>query len=291
MKVFAISDLHLSTQVEKPMDIFGDGWQNHFEKISDDWEARVKDTDIVLLGGDISWGIKISEAKADYDLVDRLKGIKVIVKGNHDYYWSSLNKMQIAFPNFYFLQNNAYRFNAPMFENSNVEAANDNSLENILQNKTQYSIKQQKCNETNKDNIHSTTQNLSTTFNIDKITNGIVVCGSRGWNIPDDNSPEEDKKIYDHELLRLEMSLSSAKKLQQKGDIIIALLHYPPFNADFKNSAVTELLEKYGVSKVLYGHLHGKNVRVNPKIIKNKIEYILTSCDLIGNKLVEILNV
>ena len=59
MKVFAISDLHLSTSVEKPMDIFGDGWQNHFEHISADWKEKVSADDLVLLGGDMSWGITI----------------------------------------------------------------------------------------------------------------------------------------------------------------------------------------------------------------------------------------
>lgn len=74
MKVFAISDLHLSTAVEKPMDIFGDGWQNHFAKISEDWQSKVTDGDLVLLGGDMSWGLTADEAAPDYALVEALNG-------------------------------------------------------------------------------------------------------------------------------------------------------------------------------------------------------------------------
>lgn len=103
MKVFAISDLHLSNAVEKPMDIFGDGWQNHFAKISEDWTSKVADGDLVLLGGDMSWGLTIDEAKPDYDEIAKLKGQKYVVKGNHDYYWSSLGKMRTYFPSFNFV--------------------------------------------------------------------------------------------------------------------------------------------------------------------------------------------
>ena len=100
MKVFAISDLHLSNAVEKPMDIFGDGWQNHFAKISEDWTSKVADGDLVLLGGDMSWGLTLEEAEPDYEQIAALKGQKYVVKGNHDYYWSSLGKMRSNFPDF-----------------------------------------------------------------------------------------------------------------------------------------------------------------------------------------------
>ena len=84
MKVFAISDLHLSTAVEKPMDIFGDGWQNHFVKISEDWQNKVTNNDLILLGGDMSWGLTADQAAPDYALVEALNGKKFVVKGNHD---------------------------------------------------------------------------------------------------------------------------------------------------------------------------------------------------------------
>ncbi|MBO7326955.1 MAG: metallophosphoesterase, partial [Clostridia bacterium] len=98
MKVFAISDLHLSSSVNKPMDIFGPGWDNYFEKITADWKSKVGDDDVVLIGGDISWGISIEEASSDFALLSALPGKKVVLRGNHDYYWNSLSKLRTAFP-------------------------------------------------------------------------------------------------------------------------------------------------------------------------------------------------
>lgn len=226
MKVFAISDLHLSTVVEKPMDVFGADWEGYFEKIQADWQEKVGEDDVVLLGGDLSWGISIAEAKPDYDLIAPLPGKKVVVRGNHDYYWDTLSKIQKAFPDFLFLQNNCIRIGK------------------------------------------------------------LLIVGSRGWTIPGDDVSAEDKKIYDRELIRLELSLGAMQRVRKGKDYVVALLHYPPFDAKYSDSEVTAFLEKYNVNAVTYGHLHGKNVRVNPKVVKNEIPYFLTSCDLIGNRLV-----
>ncbi len=228
MKVFAISDLHLSFAVEKPMDIFGDGWQNHFERVSEDWRARVGEEDLVLLGGDISWGMNTEQAAPDYAAIAALPGKKAVVKGNHDLYWGSLSKMQTAFPEFAFLQNNCLRF------------------ENVL------------------------------------------VVGSRGWTIPTEESDAHDVAIYRRELIRLELSLSHAERVRTPDDRVVAMLHYPPFDAKYADSEVTELLAKHRVDAATYGHLHGKNSRVTPVLEKQGIKYYITSCDLVANTLVRI---
>ena len=114
MKIFAISDLHIST-FNKPMEIFGDHWLNHFEKIKTDWINKVTDDDIVILAGDICWAMNMDEAKSDYSLFMDLPGTKIICKGNHEYYWNSLSKMQNAFPSLYFIQNNAYKIKEYIF--------------------------------------------------------------------------------------------------------------------------------------------------------------------------------
>lgn len=114
MKIFAISDLHVST-FDKPMGIFGDHWINHFEKIKSDWLSKVTNEDIVILAGDICWAMNMEEAKSDYSLFMDLPGIKIICKGNHEYYWNSLSKMQNTFPDLYFIQNNAYKINGYIF--------------------------------------------------------------------------------------------------------------------------------------------------------------------------------
>lgn len=228
MKVFAISDLHLSLAAEKPMDIFGDGWIDHFDKVSADWRARVGEDDLVLLGGDISWGMYIEDAAPDYAAIAALPGKKIVGKGNHDLYWTAISKMRAAFPEFCFVQNDCVR-----------------------------------CG-------------------------GYLVAGTRGWTMPCDAADEHDTKVYARELIRLELSLTAAERMRTEGDKVIAMLHYPPFDAKYNDSEVTALIEKYRVDAVTYGHLHGKSVRATPKVEKRGIPYYLTSCDLVNNTLVEI---
>lgn len=91
--VWAISDLHLDPFGDKPMDIFGDNWARHEEKIVSNWKKLVGQDDLVLVPGDISWGLKLEDAKEDLKLIDSLPGYKVFIKGNHDYWWSSKAKL------------------------------------------------------------------------------------------------------------------------------------------------------------------------------------------------------
>ena len=113
MAIFAIADLHLSFNEDKPMNIFGEKWQNHEEKIKQDWLKKVTEKDTVLLLGDFSWSMYLKDTKADFEYLDKLPGRKILLKGNHDYWWSTLNKMQKYveennFKNIDFLYNNSY---------------------------------------------------------------------------------------------------------------------------------------------------------------------------------------
>lgn len=94
MKVFAIGDLHLSLSRPKEMDIFGSHWKNHFERITEDWEMRVGNDDIVLIPGDISWAMKPEEARPDLNAIGALPGTKIMIRGNHDYWWGSATKVR-----------------------------------------------------------------------------------------------------------------------------------------------------------------------------------------------------
>ena len=91
--IYAIADLHFDFCKEKPMDIFGENWVGHEEKIINNWIDLIKDEDLILLPGDISWALKLDEAIDDLNRIDELPGKKVIIKGNHDYWWSSLLKL------------------------------------------------------------------------------------------------------------------------------------------------------------------------------------------------------
>jgi len=110
MKVYAISDLHLSGSCDKPMDIFGGEWKDYVEKIAADWRARVGEGDVVLLPGDLSWAMNLEQAKTDFEFLAELPGSKVIIRGNHDYWWNSLSKLRSALPSgIYPVQNDVLR--------------------------------------------------------------------------------------------------------------------------------------------------------------------------------------
>lgn len=212
------------------MDIFGPVWHDYLDKIIIDWRERVTDEDVVILAGDYSWAMKLEDVVPDFDFLRNLPGKKIIIRGNHDYWWSSVSRVREKLPpNTYALQNDAIKIGEYIF------------------------------------------------------------CGNRGWIIPEGKyDTAENRKIYARELIRLELSLQSAKKLQTADEKIIFITHYPPFNKNIEPSEYTRLIEQYGVSFVVFGHLHGY---VNPKMYFNDIngvKYYLTSCDTLKNKLVEI---
>ncbi len=231
MKVYAISDLHLSGNNPKPMDIFGGSWANYMREISDDWLKKVTENDTVLIAGDISWAMSLPDALPDIKTVCDLPGKKVFIRGNHDYWWKAIGAVRSALGNGCFaVQNDCVR------------------IENTL------------------------------------------ICGSRGWTTPENSGgvTAEDKKIYERELQRFTLSLAAMSKMRGEGDRVVAMIHYPPFNSRHEPSPFTRMFEDYGVNAVVYGHLHGNHGRACLHKTMGGIDYYLTSCDLVGNKLVEI---
>ncbi len=114
MAIYAISDLHLAFGApEKNMNVFGIKWQEYEEKIKKNWLENVKDEDVVIMSGDFSWATYIEDSKKDFDFLNSLPGKKYLLKGNHDYWWTTIKKMndfinQNKYENIYFLYNNAY---------------------------------------------------------------------------------------------------------------------------------------------------------------------------------------
>ncbi len=113
MALFAIADPHLSFSTDKPMDIFGRNWENHAEKLRENWLSAVSDGDTVVIPGDISWAMGLDNVEADLRFIDGLPGRKLIGKGNHDYWWDTVTKMnrfceEKGFSTISFLFNNAY---------------------------------------------------------------------------------------------------------------------------------------------------------------------------------------
>lgn len=231
MKVYAISDLHLSINSNKPMNIFGPVWENYLDDIRSDWTKKVKPCDIVLIPGDLSWAMKLEDAKPDMQYISNLgEGKKIVIKGNHDYWWSSISKVrQILSSDIVALQNDSIKIGKYVF------------------------------------------------------------CGTRGWTVPEyKHKTENDEKIYLREVNRMKLALSDACAKLEKGDKLIVLIHYPPFNSKYNDSDFTKLFEEFGVYKVVYGHLHNYDKKMKLKITKHKVKYFLTSCDIVNNKLIKI---
>ena len=230
MKVFAISDLHLSINSNKPMNIFGPVWENYLEEIEQSWNENVEENDVVLIPGDISWAMKLIDAIPDLEFIGKFKGKKIILRGNHDYWWSSISGVRRELPsNMFAIQNDAIKIGDYIF------------------------------------------------------------CGTRGWTVPEvEHKTPDDEKIYKREVIRLELSLLDAKRLQTNNEKIIVMMHYPPFNSKVEDSDFTKTIEKFNVEKVVYGHLHSYDKKQKLVLTKNNVTYYLTSCDLVGNKLIKI---
>lgn len=116
MSIFTISDLHLSFGTDKPMDIFR-GWNNHTERIAANWNRLVKPNDTVVLPGDLSWALKLEETKPDFEFLNKLNGKKILLKGNHDLWWSTVKKLNL------FLSENNFQ-NIEILFNNTVIAEN-----------------------------------------------------------------------------------------------------------------------------------------------------------------------
>lgn len=223
MAIWAISDLHLPAR-EKPMDIFGPHWANHFDRISADWQEKVCADDVVLLPGDLTWAMRLEDALEDIMRVAALPGKKLFLRGNHDYWWSSITRVRTALPEgCYALQNDAV-----MLE-------------------------------------------------------GFLFAGSRGWIIPNEADTEsDDARIYRRERQRLEMSLNSAARIDGERPPIV-MMHYPPRGE--MSTGFSDILTRFGVKQVVYGHLHGAGIATAVRGEIDGIDYRLVSCDALNFQL------
>ncbi len=221
MALYAIGDLHLCLGAEKPMDIFGGAWVGYMDKLRQGMSVIGPDDTTVLLG-DLSWALSLPQAAADFAWINKIPGRKIILKGNHDYWWSTAKK-------FYdFCESNGF---------SNQFVLNNNHYE----------------------------------------YDGWAICGTRGWFFEEDRSGEHDEKVFRRELMRLEASLKSAGEKEK-----IVFLHYPPLYKGYECTEILLLLQKYGVRRCFYGHLHGASHGLAMEGLWNGIEFKLVSADRLG---------
>ena len=230
MRLFAIGDLHMPGGDDKPMDVFGAQWTDHVGRIFAHWRELVAQEDVVLIPGDISWAMQLSDAAPDLQSIGELPGRKLLCRGNHDYWWGSLKKVRQVLP------------------------------EGI-------------------DVIQHTVEDIGPA----------VVTGTRGWSFPQTGEPfsPEDERILQRELIRLELGLQAAEKAAQ-GRPIVVMLHYPPLYEQLRDTPFTQLLARYPVHTVVYGHLHGQAVHAGFRGEHEGIRYMLVSSDSLGFVPVEI---
>lgn len=220
--LYTIGDLHLSLGCDKPMDIFA-GWSNYLERLETNWNGKITDDDTVVLLGDHSWALRLEESQKDLEYINsRLKGNKIFVKGNHDLWWSTMNKLNS------FIRENGF-------------------------------------------------DKISFLFNNAFLVDGMSICGTRGWIRENGEAP--DQKVLLREAGRLEASLKEGVKL---GGELIAFIHYPPIYRAEENVYLTDVLQRYGVKRCYYAHLHGGSIRGALNGEKNGIEYRLVSADGVG---------
>ena len=221
MALYAIGDTHLSLTSNKPMDVFGGGWTGYVDKLRQGF-ACVGPEDTVVLCGDLSWGMSLQEAREDFAFLDALPGKKLLMKGNHDYWWTTVSKM-----NQFFQENNFTTFE-------------------ILHNN---------C----------------------ALYGDVALCGTRGWFYEEDRSGEHDEKVFKRELLRLEASLKAAGDMWK-----MVFLHYPPRYRGYECPEILQLLEKYGVSRCFYGHLHGGSHALAMEGLWDGVDFRLVAADYTG---------
>ena len=232
MAIYAIADLHLSLNTNKPMDVFGPNWENHYKKIEADWKEKVNENDTVLIPGDFSWETYLENTYKDFEFLNNLPGRKILLKGNHDYWWTTLTNIRN-----YLKQNN--------FNTIEILFNNSYEIENYM------------------------------------------IAGARGWDYTNQN----DRKIIEREINRLELSLKDAKS-KNPNKPIIACMHYPPISKNYSNNEferkIIYLLKEYKVEKCLYGHLHGaSHMQAVIGKIEN-IEFNLVSSDYLNFRLMKI---
>ncbi len=234
MSLYVLSDTHLSTRDNKPMDIFGARWADYTEKLQSRWNKLITKDDTVVIAGDISWAMSHTGALDDLRFIDNLNGNKIIGRGNHDYWWTSIKKLE--------------------------ELCRDNNLKTI-----------------------------KFLYNNAYLAEDFIIAGSRGWYIDESNKKmprdADYQKIVSREAIRLELSLTEAVKLQkeimangEKEREILVFLHFPP---DFKGYVCREIvsvLEKYGIRRCYYGHIHGV-YDIPRSEVSGGIRYTLTSAD------------
>lgn len=246
MKVFAIGDLHLSgNPPTKPMDIFGPHWDNHWARIKEDWAARVTDDDIVFLVGDMSWALRLDEAACDLQEIASMPGKKYMIRGNHDYWWASANKMRNLMGDaITFLQGHGTAELIQTEEGPRIIAFGGTRAylcpgDSHFSPETDQSIYERELMRT-----EAALQEMDTAVEI--LLEQLTAETNKETTISEITENITGSKTT--EPVTIDIQNVPVTKL--------LLLHYPPFNESNAPSGFTDLMEQYKVDTCIFGHLH-----------------------------------
>lgn len=276
MKVFAIGDLHLSgNPPTKPMDIFGPHWDNHWARIKEDWTARVTDEDIVFLVGDMSWALRLDEAACDLQEIASMPGQKYMIRGNHDYWWASANKMRNLMGHaITFLQGHGTAQLIQTEEGPRIIALGGTRAylcpgDSHFTPETDQSIYDRELMRTE-----------AALQEMDKAVKTLVETLKIGTNVDTTVPNKNNLPTID---IDIDIDINNIPVTK------ILLLHYPPFNESNAPSGFTVLMEKYNVDMCIFGHLHDQNSfkRIPKEFGTTKLE--LVSADYLDFTLKQII--
>jgi len=241
MKIWALSDLHLNLGTpDKEMAVFGPIWEHHMEKIEINWRRLVTPDDLVLIAGDLSWAMKLEQALADLEWVDRLPGTKLLLKGNHDYWWPSSRKLShILPPSIHFIHRTVFNWNGVTIGGARLWEMEELSFDTYIEFRPNPKEKVKDPQE------------------MERIK-------------------ARNQKIFQKEKDHLKESL---KQLDPKASCRIAMTHYPPVEPTLKTSSISEIFEQFHVNISLFGHLHQVKKNKPLFGEKNHVRYLLTSSD------------
>jgi len=247
MKIFALGDPHLSLGMEgKDMDKFGEQWLNHPDKIKAACDAAVSEEDLLLIPGDLSWGLRMEAAQPDLDFLGSLPGEKVIIRGNHDYWWSGIGKVRAALPDrMHALQADAIDINGIHLCGTRLWDVPDKKFGHLIDWK-------------------------------DHDTGAAISAPARS-----EEEIAQSLKIYRREVGRVDLALQAMAKLPGEARLKIVMIHYPPTDAELTENELTQRFETAGIDHVIFGHLHSVKRNLDPAPFgeRNGVHYHLTACD------------
>ena len=279
MKVFAIGDLHLSgNPPTKPMDIFGPHWDNHWPRIKEDWSTRVTDEDIVFLVGDMSWALRLDEAACDLQEIASMPGKKYMIRGNHDYWWASANKMRNLMGDaITFLQGHGTAELIQTEEGPHIIAFGGTRAylcpgDSHFSPETDQSIYERELMRTE-----------AALQEMDRAVKTLLEKLTAEANIESTGSEVTDNTIGAEKTETLTIDIHNIPVTK------LLLLHYPPFNESNAPSGFTDLMEQYKIDTCIFGHLHDQISfkRIPKEFGTTKLE--LVSADYLDFTLKEIM--